>query len=185
MRKSNLLILILTLTVSSVCLANEDLENHDTSQPINISSDSLEVDQEKKLATFTGKVEAIQGDINLRSDKMVVHYNELQADETQEKPENENKDKEQRNTISKIEVEGNVFLSTPRETAKGNEGLYDVDKDQVILKGDVVVTKGKNVVKGDHLVYDLVKGTSKMVSSGKDVKKTERVRGVFVPNEEQ
>src|SRR3546814_6194619 len=37
-------------------------KNRNTNQPININSDTLEVQQDKQLAIFRGKVDAVQGD---------------------------------------------------------------------------------------------------------------------------
>ena len=49
-------------------------KGYDTSLPIEITADSLEVQQDEELAIFTGNVDAIQGDLNLRADKLVVYY---------------------------------------------------------------------------------------------------------------
>ncbi|MEK9971219.1 MAG: LptA/OstA family protein, partial [Ferrovibrio sp.] len=45
-----------------------------SNEPIDISSDTLEVQQDKQLAIFRGKVDVIQGDTRLRSDELYVHY---------------------------------------------------------------------------------------------------------------
>jgi lipopolysaccharide export system protein LptA len=42
--------------------------------PVEIVSDSLVVEQEKQLATFTGNVDAVQGEMRLRADKLLVYY---------------------------------------------------------------------------------------------------------------
>jgi len=162
-------IFVWLICLSGLAFAAPDLvKGHDSSLPVEITSDSLEVHQEDRLAIFEGKVEAVQGDVNLRSDKMVVHYKEPEGDE------------EVDNSVSKIDVLGNVFLSTLEETAKGEKGVFDVEANVITLEGDVMLTRGKNVVKGDHLVYNMATGKSKITS--KQVEgKTGRVRGVFMP----
>jgi lipopolysaccharide export system protein LptA len=152
--------------------------SHDSSQPVEITADTLEVHQDKSIAVFTGNVEAIQGKMNLRSQKMTVYYRN--ADE---------KKSEKQDSVSKIIAKGDVFLTTPGETAQGNEGVYDVDKDQITLLYDVVVTNGQNVVKGDTLVYNMTTGQS-VLNAPSDLKKTgtktkTRVKGVFIPGGNQ
>lgn len=137
----------------------------DTSLPIEITADTLEVMQNQQRAIFRGRVDALQGDLRLRADQLVVHYRD-------------NKENPDQPGISKIEADGNVFVSSPKETGKGAHGVYDVDRARIDLVGDVVLTQGKNVVKGDTLEMNLATGESK-VSSGKTT--GGRVKGLFVP----
>jgi len=46
----------------------------DRDQPIEITADRLEVQQDKQQATFSGAVEAVQGELRIKADKLVVHY---------------------------------------------------------------------------------------------------------------
>ena len=52
----------------------QSLEQHDSSLPIEITADSLEVLQDQKIATFAGNVDAVQGDLVLSADQLRVHY---------------------------------------------------------------------------------------------------------------
>lgn len=151
----------------------------DSKQPIDITSDALEVLQEEQVAIFTGNVVAVQGKMKLTSQVMKVHY----------KAAGDNA-KEGEQGISRIEVDGNVFLQTPDETARGKAGVYDVDKERLTLNGDVVLTRGENIVKGEALQYDLATGRSRILGAGvtaESLKTGEgsgqkgRVRGRFVP----
>ncbi len=145
------------------------------SEPIDITADQLDVLQNENKAIFTGHVIAVQGDVRLTSEKMTVHYKEQE------------KNKEQKaagqNSIEKIEVEQNVFLTTPQETASGASGLYDVENKKIMLDNNVVLTKDKNTLKGDHLVYDFNTGKSTLTSGGKTATdgKSKRVRALFIP----
>lgn len=149
--------------------------SHDTSKPVEITADSLEVLQEESKAIFTGDVQAKQGDLDIRAEKMTVYYKKDGKEQ-----------KNDANKISKVEIDKNVFISTPGETAKGNKGIYDVDAGMITLEGDVTLTSLKNIVKGQKLVYNLKTGQSKIISNSSDSKnaggKKERVRGVFVPS---
>ncbi len=47
-------------------------QGYDTSLPIEITADSLEVENERQVATFRGNVDAVQGEMNLRADQLIV-----------------------------------------------------------------------------------------------------------------
>ena len=157
---------------------------HDTNKPISINSDSLEVYQQENKATFIGHVVAVQGEVHLKADKMTVHYRQQSGGSKKSDSSGS------QGAIDRIEVEGNVFMSTPEETASGDHGVYLVSDKNIDLKDNVVLTRGKNVLKGDHLVYNMETGKS-VVSSGKGVAtqtsggKKERVRALFVPDSEK
>ena len=50
----------------------------DKKKPIEITSDRLDVDQGEKVAIFEGKVDAIQGEIHLRADRLKVYYDTIE-----------------------------------------------------------------------------------------------------------
>src|SRR5690606_21662694 len=110
---------------------------------IEVTADSLEVLQLDRRAVFRGNVVAVQGQVRLRSDVMIVTYR--QGDERTQGE----------NTISRLDVDGNVFMTTPEETAKGDKGVYNVDKKEIVLQGNIALTRQKNVLKGDRLEYNL------------------------------
>ncbi|MBL4741174.1 MAG: lipopolysaccharide transport periplasmic protein LptA [Sneathiella sp.] len=145
----------------------------DTDKPIEILADSLEVQQDKQIAIFEGNVQVIQGDIRLKSSKLRVYYADKSATKS-------SKGTDQPPSIRKIEATGNVFLSSPRETAKGDTGTYDVVNKRIHLVGNVVLTQGQNVLKGQSMVLDLVSGKSRIEGTGAGNTKG-RVRGIFVP----
>lgn len=137
--------------------------SHDTTLPIEITADSMEVDEGSKTVAFSGAVTAKQGDLRLTADDVVVHYAE-KADGSGR-------------TISSIEAKGNVFVSSPDETAQGDEGIYDVTGRTIQLTGNVVLTRGENVIRGQRLDLDLAQNKSRVEGGGDDG----RVKGLFVP----
>lgn len=150
----------------------------DGKQPIEITADSLEVSQKEQQATFIGNVVAVQGAMKITSDRMKVFYRV--GEQT----------KGGAQAISRIEVQGNVFMTNTSETARSKSGVYDVDANKLHLKTDVVLTRGENVVKGDALEYDLTTGKSQIVGAGAIAGGSAgnaeggsggRVRGLFVP----
>jgi lipopolysaccharide export system protein LptA len=157
----------------------QSLQQHDTSLPIEITADSLEVVQEQRIATFAGNVDAVQGDLVLSADQLRVHYGD-DADAAPAPP--------GVGSIRRIEAEGNVFLSSPRETAQGETGVYDVVANQLTMEGAVVLTQDDNVIRGQRLEIDLVSGRSRMlaaVPSTEGGAPPQRVRALFVPENSQ
>jgi len=150
--------------------------------PIEITADSLDVHQDRQVAIFTGDVVAIQEDMTLKSDRMTVFYRN-----SEQVKENKNLQR-----ISKIDVDGNVFLTTPKETAKGDKGIYYVDQKIIRLFNNVVLTQENNIIKGDGLEYNMQTKRSRVVSrtaakpetSDPYERKNGRVKGVFVPSKE-
>ncbi|MEZ5935116.1 MAG: LptA/OstA family protein [Alphaproteobacteria bacterium] len=152
--------------------------DHDSSLPIEISADSLEVEQEQQVATFAGNVDAVQGDLVLSADRLRVHY------------EGENRSiglsAGQGSSIRRIDADGHVIITSPEETAEGDHGTYDVPAKLVTLEGTVVLTRGANVIRGERLEMDLVSGKSRMIGAATTVAEGEdgsngRVKALFTP----
>ncbi len=175
-------LLLFCILFPSVALAANS--RFDGKQPIEITSDTLQVEQQKKLAVFTGNVVAIQNDVRLKSDKMTVYYTS-----SDEKKSDEKKPAEQKQTIKKIDVEGNVFLATPEETASGARGDYDVAGEEIHLFDNVVLTRGANTLKGNQLTYNFASGhsvvTGGTVAESGASKGKGRVRALFVPEQKK
>lgn len=158
---------------------------HDSSLPIEISADSLEVLQEEQIATFAGNVDAVQGDLVLSADKLLVHYEGESSDSV-------GLAAGQGNSIRQIDAVGHVIITSPKETAEGDHGTYDVPGKFMTLEGDVVLTRGANVIRGERLELDLVSGKSRMVGADTPVAEGDggqkpengRVRALFTPKSE-
>jgi lipopolysaccharide export system protein LptA len=150
---------------------------HSSSLPIEITADRLDVVQPERLATFTGNVDAVQGDMVLSADLLRVYYNNSDGQDAAPTAVGGG-------SIRRIEAEGNVFLSSPRQTAQGKRGVYDVASDQLTLNGSVVLTQGDDVIRGDRLVVDLASGHSRVLAAAPDSAQgapPQRVRALFVP----
>ena len=146
-------------------------------EPIEISSDRLVLEQNQQLATFTGNVDAVQGDTTLRSDVLRVFYlsdEEREANPTQQ-------------TVKRLEADGKVIITQPGETAEGDSGVYDLAAGKMVLIGNVVLTQGKSVVKGDRLDVDRNTGVSVVTANTPatgGATRAQRVRALFVPEPE-
>ncbi len=140
---------------------------HDTSQPIEIVADRLTVQQAEGRAVFEGNVVAEQGEMALSAARLIVFY---QAGQDEAAPQQ---------AIRRIEVEGDVRIASPTESATGDSGYYDVVGEEIVLIGNVVLTREANVVTGDRLEIDVVRqlATMSTTDTGKG-----RVRALFQPS---
>lgn len=157
-------------------------------QPVNISSDTLEVQQDKQLAIFRGKVDVVQGESRLRSEELFVHYRERGAQPaTQQRPAQQKPGPAivpggpDATSITKVEAKGSVFVSTPKERAQGDLGIYDVDKNTITLTGNVLLTSDQSTVRCARVVMyqDTGRSTCEPLTTGG------RVQAVIVPNNVQ
>ncbi len=143
---------------------------HDNSEPIEVTSDRLEVREAESIAIFSGGVIAGQGTLRLNADRVTVRFDRDAADR-------------ESGAIRNMLAEGNVFLSNGAETAEGNTGEYDVASGMMFLRGDVVLTQGQNVIAGETLEINLTTGVAKMVGErpGAGTAPQDRIRMRLVP----
>ncbi|SFH90444.1 lipopolysaccharide transport periplasmic protein LptA [Albimonas pacifica] len=137
---------------------------HDSTQPIEITADSLAVNNQAQTATFTGEVVAGQGTLRLTADKVTVNYGGGAGGGEAAPGTGE---------IDSLRAEGSVFLSSGAETARGEWAEYDVAGGVVRMGGNVVLTQGENAISGENLRIDLNSGVGE-ISGG-------RVKSVFTP----
>ncbi len=145
----------------------------DAKKPVDIQADRLEVDDKKQVAIFQGNVIAKQGDYTIRAAELVVTYTSTQPKKKAplvpgevEKPAPKTAG-EPNADIKYIEAKGNVIVSSTRDnqSAKANNGHFDVKAQTITLFDDVVVSKDKNVIKGERLLIELALGKSTFLSN--------------------
>jgi lipopolysaccharide export system protein LptA len=155
MRRVNSLrhIAVLTLVLFAVPAAAQTsaLKGHNTSAPIDVSADRIEVRDADKQAIFSGSVSIRQGGMKLDADTVKVFYTQAKAGSPE---------------ISRLDAQGNVKLVTATETATGRYGIYDVTRKTITLVGNVVLTRGGSVLNGQRLAIDLASGRSTLDGAG-------------------
>lgn len=129
------------------------------------ASESLEYWEKRRIAVARGDAVAIQGTRKIRADALTAFF-EPKRDGTLE--------------VVRMDALGHVVITTPREVARGNEGVYNVRKGIATLSGDVRITRGGNQLNGSIAEVNFKTGISRLLPSGKS-KSTERVRGLFSP----
>jgi lipopolysaccharide export system protein LptA len=147
-----------------------------SSQPVDITANEAEVQQENKLAIWRGEVEALQGTNRLRTPELTVYYSGSQGQSGQAGGGG-------MGSIQKMEAKGPVYLVTPTQSAKGDHGTYLASDDTFTLTGNVVLMQDKNVVRGERLVVNQTTGQSTLYASAAGRGAGGRVRGVFYPNQ--
>jgi lipopolysaccharide export system protein LptA len=145
-------------------------------EPVRIRAASLEVREKDKMATFTGDVHVLQGDTEMRCKTLVVFYEE----ETAPQPSQQASARPVKaaepgpggdRQIRLIEAKGNVVVVQKDQNAAGDAATFNMRKNTVTLVGNVVVTRGTDVLRGQRLVVDLTSGVSTMDQG--------RVEGLF------
>ena len=166
-------------------------------QPVKIESDALEVRDKSQQATFIGKVKLTQGDTILQCARLVIFYEDGSAAPAQKKgsPQTAQKGAPAPTAqkggaglggggqqIKRAEARGDVLVTQKDQTAKGDNGIFDVKANTVTLTGNVVVTQGANVLRGDRMVVDLTTGVARVESGQSKTGERQRVEGLFNPS---
>jgi lipopolysaccharide export system protein LptA len=132
-------------------------------QAVRIEATSLEVRDKQKMATFTGNVKVVQGDTTLRCKSLVVFYDAEKTPDTKKAASPGPGGAQQ---IRRLEARGGVTVTQKDQTATGDTGIFDMKTNTVTLIGNVVVSQGPNIMRGDRVVADLTTGVSR-VDAGK------------------
>jgi lipopolysaccharide export system protein LptA len=117
------------------------LKGHDSGAPVDVSASRLEVQDRADRAIFAGNVHVKQGDLNLDTERLTVSYSG--SDGIQ---------------IRRLDAAGGVTVRSPSETAKGDFGIYDLDRRLITLIGNVRLDRDANSISGARLVIDLDSG---------------------------
>lgn len=132
--------------------------------PVDIESETLEINDGKKSALFKGGVKAHQGDFIVRSAELTAFYSgDAGLGEPARVPGAKGADKPARSSaeLQRIEARRSVIVqSNEGQTATGDWADFDTKKNTVVLGGDVVLTQGQNVVRGSRLLIDMATGES-------------------------
>jgi lipopolysaccharide export system protein LptA len=143
-------------------------------KPIRITSTTLEVRDKEKRATFIGNVVVAQGDTTMKSKTLDVFYDQDNNGEDAKQAQPGSPDTGQ---IRRLEAKGGVVVTQKDQTATGETGIFDTPTNTVTLIGNVVITQGPQVIKGDRLTVDLTSGESHVDGSKSGV------QALFFPNQ--
>ncbi|MGY6645972.1 MAG: lipopolysaccharide transport periplasmic protein LptA [Salinarimonas sp.] len=139
----------------------------DSTAPIRIDADRLDVFDRENRAVYAGNVVAVQGDTTIRCSQLTIHFDR--------NPTGGGGD-DAGDAIRRIECTGPVTILSQDQVATGDQATYDRASGQMVISGNVALSQGQNVTRGERLVYDIDRGVANVEAGG-----TQRVRGLFVP----
>jgi lipopolysaccharide export system protein LptA len=116
----------------------------DPDAPVEVTSETLTVDQATGAAVFTGNVVVGQGELRLQAAEVEVRYAEAAGE------------------IARLLASGGVTLATPGEAAEAQAADYDLEARTLTLTGEVLLTQGPSAISADRMVVDLEAGTARM-----------------------
>jgi len=188
MRRAPIATLLLAILITgsatsySVIAATQVQSGFGTSskEPIQIDADSLEVFDQEQRAVYKGNVIVKQGETTMRAAKVTVFYDRRGgtglSTKTQAPPSSGVSDN---TALKRVEAEGGVAIFSRDQVATGERGVYERSTDIVTLTGNVTLSKGQNVTRGQKLVYNVGTGVATMeAGSGGG-----RVSSSFAPND--
>lgn len=117
------------------------LKGHNTNAPVDVQADRIEVQDRADRAVFVGNVHAVQAEMTLDTPRLTVAYSNAQSPQ-----------------IQRLDAAGGVVVKSPTESAKGDFGIYDLNRRLITLIGNVQLTQQQNQVNGARLVIDLDSG---------------------------
>ena len=151
-------------------------------QPIQIEAASLEMRDKKKEATFAGNVKVVQGDTTMTSKSLVVFYDSASAPAAAAPNSKAAKSAPIQSatpgpggssSIRRLEAKGSVVVTQKDQIVTGETAVFDTKANMITMLGGIVLTQGKNVLRGDRLMVDMTTGVSRVESD------SGRVQGLF------
>lgn len=132
------------IPLASLALAQESvsaLKGHNADAPIDVAADRIEVQDRSDRAVFAGNVHVRQAALTLDTARLTVAYTASGGVQ-----------------IRRLDASGGVTVKSPSETARGNFGIYDLDRKLITLVGDVQLNRGGSQINGQRLTIDLNSG---------------------------
>jgi lipopolysaccharide export system protein LptA len=126
-------------------------------QKVNITADLFSIDEETRMAVFTGNVVVTHPNVTVWAPKVVATYGEGGTSD-----------------IETFEASGSVKLETTEQTATGERAVFTPADQLLRLTGNVVVTNSGGTVNAGELVVNLATNVSTFTSG-----QGGRVTGVF------
>jgi len=137
---------------------------------IQVTADSLKVNNEENYAEFIGDVVAVHKDMTIASDRLQIYY-----DKTSE---NNKTSVQGEESIKKIIAEGNVTIVSDGRIANSEKAEYMTKTGMLVLTGkNASITSNKNSITGDRIIFNRSLGSVKI--SGNPVN---RVKAIFFAN---
>jgi lipopolysaccharide export system protein LptA len=129
--------------------------NADPNAPVEVTADTLNVDQDSRTAKFSGNVVIGQGDMRMSAAEVEVFYDEATGQ------------------IARFVASGGVTFVTATEAAESQTADYDLTAGVLIMSGEVLLTQGLNALSAETMTVNLRDGTAQMQGRVRTVFQTE------------
>ena len=116
----------------------------DTSAAVEVTADSLSVNQDSGRAVFDGNVLVVQGDLRLSAGQVEVIYG---TDTSQ---------------IARLVASEGVTFVTADEAAEAEQADYDIAAGLLVLTGNVLLTQGPSAISANQMTINVTDGTASM-----------------------
>lgn len=126
----------------------------DTEAPVEITSETLDVDQEAGTALFTVDVVVVQGEMTMTAPRVLVIYNEAQS------------------AIDRVEATGGVTLVSGLDEAEAERADYTIVDGTIVMTGDVLLNQGLSSASSERMVVKLNEGTATMTGRVRTILQT-------------
>ena len=165
-RKFLILVGLGALSIGSMAIAQgavSALKGHNANAPIDVASDRIEVQDRADRAIFSGNVKVRQAQLTLDTQRLTLSYSSGDGVK-----------------INRLDASGGVLVKSPSETARGNFGIYDLDRKLITLIGAVQLNRGGSQINGQRLTIDLNSGRAVVDGGGRGIGQSGgRVTGRF------
>ena len=126
-----------------------------SSEPIAIDADRLEVRENDGVAVFTGAVEVTQGETGMKAGRLNVFYAQGSGGSATTGTAQ----------IERLEMFDKVVVRSATQTVTGDAGTFDMRSEVFTMTGDrVVLTEGDSVAVGCKLVVQMRTGKADLES---------------------
>jgi lipopolysaccharide export system protein LptA len=176
------LALALTFVAASAAAATKEasasfLPGASSKQPVSIEADKLVYFDKEQRAVYTGNVIVIQGDSKMTCSGLTIFMEKAGApDAASSNVAAKTGADSSSSHVKHLDAAGPVTVISKTQVATGDRASYDKGQNKVWLLGNVTLSDGGNVTKGDKLTYDLTTGQATI-----DTGAAGRVKGLFIP----
>ena len=138
-------------------------------EPIHITADEMVLEQLSQKAVAEKNVVIVKGQSTLYADRVEAYFTKQGS--TQK--------------IHMLKAFGHVKIQDPSNTATGDTGTYDINKEEIILEGNVTVSDDNNQVKGAYGIMNQKTGVTRVLNHkpGATPTKKTRVSALLVSDE--
>jgi lipopolysaccharide export system protein LptA len=175
MRSAGIILATIGFTGAAVAQVRQEqpvsaLKGHNGNAPVDVTADRIEVQDRADRAIFAGNVHVTQAELTLDTPRLTVAYSGGASVQ-----------------IRRLDAAGGVVVKSPSETARGDFGIYDLDRKLITLIGNVELNRQNDRVSGARLVIDLDSGRAVVDGGPPGVNQSGgRVTGHFtVPQRQQ